>query len=409
MPFSVISSSVLCRAAIGAAFIAVLAAAFLMPPATAGAQEPAADPNTQSAPALAASATRILLMDEQTGTVLLSRNADEPFAPASFAKLMTAELVFHLVDTDQLSLRAMFKVSEDAWRRGGAPSGTPAMFAKLGSEVAVADLLRGLLIQGANDAALILAEGISGSEAAFTERLNERAAEIGLRSTVLANATGFDAPGAQTTLADLVKLGRHFRKEHLRFIGIFAEPYFEWNKIRQSNRNPLLDDGLGADGFLTAASGTAGLGLLATAEQNGRRIHLAMSGVPDAQTRAVEAKALLAWGFKGFKFSRLVDKHALVAELDVYGGTRSTLAVMAPERLDMLLPVDARGLEVTVSYDAPLVAPIETGDRVARLQVINGGETMYDGPLVAAADVEQASLIRRALAALFELAFGWMR
>jgi serine-type D-Ala-D-Ala carboxypeptidase (penicillin-binding protein 5/6) len=376
------------------------------PSGIAAAEEPR---SVEVSQAVSFAAPRILMIDDGTGTVLVSARADETFAPASFTKLATAEWVFHLIEEGKIALDTPFTVSENAWRNGGAPSGTPTMFAKLGSSINVSDLLRGMLIQGANDAAIILAEGVAGSEEAFVEQLNKRLQDIGIRNTRIGNSTGFASQNAQTNLVDLIRLGRHLRAEHARFMGIFAESEFEWNEILQRNRNPLLDDGLGADGFLTATSDTAGFGLLATAKIGGRRLHLAISGLPDAQSRAAEAKKILQWGFEGFAFSRLLQAEALVGRAEIYGGIVSEVSLAAPKNVDLLLPVDAASLIARIRHITPLQAPVAKGDKVAMLEVWNGDAKMLETPLVAAFDVPLAPLSSRAMGSISELAFGWLR
>jgi serine-type D-Ala-D-Ala carboxypeptidase (penicillin-binding protein 5/6) len=374
----------------------------------------AQDQNTQEAqPVLVAPtsvAKRILLIDDATNTVLLERGSNEAFEPASFAKLMTAEIVFDAIETGKVALGTTFKVSEHAWRTGGAPSQTPAMFAALNSEISVDDLLSGMLVQGGNDAAIILAEGIAGDEAAFTKLMNERASALGLSETTFANPTGFNVAGNRTTLVDMVRLSHHIRTKRQKFLGYFTKTEFEWNKVKQRNRNVLLNGDLGVDGFITAAGELAGFGIIATGQINGRRVNLAMSGLPDSPTRATEARALMRWGYNGFRKSKLLEAGASVGNAEIFGGLSPDVAMVPEAALDVLLPVEDTGaITARVRYSGPLIAPISKGDEVGVLEIWNGDVKMLSAPLLAATDVEQATLASRARAAVSELAFGWLR
>src|SRR5262245_43467258 len=252
---------------------AVAAAAPGHRPAPAAAQKkdaPKKDAQKKDEPNI--SAPHAILIDAENGAVLFERDADRMIFPASLAKLMTAEYVFHEIKEGRLKLTDEFMVSENAWRKGGAPSHGSTMFAAIYSKVPVNDLIHAMIIQSANDACIILAEGIAGSEAAFAEKLTERARAIGLAKSVFTNSNGLPDPGEQVTTRELGLLARHIIRTYPDFYQIFGKPDYTWNKIRQQNRNPLLGAMTGADGLKTGFTKEAGYGLVGSAVQNGQRL-----------------------------------------------------------------------------------------------------------------------------------------
>ena len=214
---------------------------------------------------------QVLMIEASTGTVLLAKGEDKPLAPASLAKLMTLEVVFDAIRRSAISLDTVYSVSEHAWRTGGAPSRTATMFAALKSQLRVEDLLRGIAVQMANDACIILAEGMDGSQEKFAARMNDRAKAIGLRTSHFANPTGLPHPDNSTTLSDMIVLARHLQSTYPEFYSLFSEPEFEWNKILQRNRNPLLNRSGGVDGLASGFSDDSGYALVTSAERDGRR------------------------------------------------------------------------------------------------------------------------------------------
>ncbi|HEV7416450.1 MAG TPA: D-alanyl-D-alanine carboxypeptidase family protein, partial [Tianweitania sediminis] len=221
-------------------------------------------------------APQAFMVDAATGTVLFSRDPDKLIPPASLVKLMTMEVVFHAVKTGQARLEDVYTVSEHAWRTGGAPSGSSTMFAALKSQLTLHELIQGVIVQSANDGCIIIAEGLAGSEAAFVELMNKRAAEIGLTRSVFKNSTGLPAEGQVVTLRELTQLGEHIWRTYPDFYKIYSQPDFTWNKIFQRNRNPLLRLEIGADGMGTGYTEASGYAILASAEQNGQRVFAAL-------------------------------------------------------------------------------------------------------------------------------------
>jgi D-alanyl-D-alanine carboxypeptidase (penicillin-binding protein 5/6) len=251
------------------------------------------------------SAPHAILIDADSGSVLYEKSADQLTYPASLAKLMTVEVVLHAIKEGDLDPETEFVVSENAWRRGGAPSGGSAMFAALHSRVKVRDLLQGVIVQSGNDACIVLAEGIAGNEATFARMMNERARELGLTKSNFTNSSGLHDPDLQVTMRELAKLAQHVVKAYPDYYKIYNEREFTWNKIRQQNRNPLLPMNIGADGLKTGFTKEAGYGLVGSAVQNGLRLIVALNGLKTAKDRAEEGRKLLEWGFRAFE-SRLL-------------------------------------------------------------------------------------------------------
>ena len=356
------------------------------------------------------SAAQAFMVDVETGTVLFSKEPDAAFAPASLAKLMTMEVVFHAIGEGKLSLDDTFAVSENAWRTGGAPSGTSTMFAALKSSVAVRDLVRGVVVQQANDGCIVLAEGLAGSESAFAEMMNQRARALGMTGSHFVNATGLPAEGQKTTVRDLVTLSTHLRRAHPDLFAIYAEPSFEWNKIYQLNRNPLLKLDLGADGLATGWSKEGGFAIAGSASRDGRRLLLAMSGLASDSQRADEARRMLEWGNKAFQRQEIFRDGELVGLAQTYGGAKGGVALKARGPISILVPVDNRErLIARIVYEGPIEAPVEAGVEVGKLKVWVGESLRQETPLYTAEQVSVGGLHRRALDAIEELLIGWTR
>jgi D-alanyl-D-alanine carboxypeptidase (penicillin-binding protein 5/6) len=354
-------------------------------------------------------APHALLMDYDSGTVLFEKAADERFEPASLAKLMTVEYIFNELKEGRLKDADMFTVSEHAWRTGGAPSGGSAMYAELNSSVAVHDLLRGLIVQSGNDAAIVLAEGIAGSEPAFADRLNKRAADIGLKNSRFQNANGLHDPDQLVTARDLAILASHIIRDYPDYYPIFSEPEFTWNKIRQSNRNPLLGEGIGIDGLKTGYIKESGYGFVASAVRNDQRLILVIAGLDSENDRKAEAKKLLDWGFRNFNQVTVFAEGEDVAEASVYGGDSGRVPLRADGPVRILIARDAKdALRARVVYRGPIMAPVKAGVKVGALKIWSGDRLIQETPLFTAAAVGRGSLHARALDAAGELLFGWL-
>ena len=350
------------------------------------------------------------LIDAATGTVLFEKNPDGPMSPASTAKILTAEVVFHEIKEGRLKLDDLFVVSENAWKRGGASSGGSSMFAALNSRIRVEDLIRGLVIQSGNDAAIALAEGVAGSEGAFATLMNRRAAEIGMTNSRFTNPWGRGDPEQKVTPRDMARLAAYVIRTYPDFYRYFGEGEFTWNKIRQLNRNPLLTMNIGADGLKTGDIAESGFGLVGSAVQNGERLIVVVNGLRTGRDRANESLKLLSWGFRAFEPKALFDAGEVIGSVPVYGGTPGDVPLVADTAVALLVPRGSgERLSGKIVYTGPLVAPIEKGQKVAQLKILRGGSELLSMPLQAAEAVAVGSLPHRALDAGLELVTGTVR
>jgi D-alanyl-D-alanine carboxypeptidase (penicillin-binding protein 5/6) len=364
-------------------------------------------PGFAQAAALDAKAKEILLVEESTGTVLFERNADTVIAPASLAKLLTAEYVFRELKEGRIKPEDRYKVSEYAWRTGGALSRTSTMFAALNSEISVMDLLRGVIVHSANDACIILGEGLYGSDAAFAEKLTARAKELGLASTVLANSNGLPDPANKTSIRDLAKLAMHIHAAYPDYGGLFREEDFEWNKIRQRNR--VIKMGVGLDGMALGFAEGVGYGIVATTERNGVRLYLAMSGLGSDKERLEETRRVLDWGFTSFARRTVFRQDETVAEAPVFGGDVARVPLKAGKTIDIFVPVDTEDkVRAKIRYTWPLKAPVSEGQEIGAMEINLGQRKLLETPVYASAAVGSGSLTSKAWDGLKELLFFWL-
>ncbi|MCV9960351.1 D-alanyl-D-alanine carboxypeptidase [Pararhizobium sp. BT-229] len=354
-------------------------------------------------------AKQAYLIDAETGTVLFAKDETAPLPPASLAKLMTMEVVFDTIVKNELTLDTEFPVSEHAWRTGGAPSGTSTMFAALNSRVRVTDLIQGVTVQLANDACIILGEGMAGSEEAFARRMTARAKELGLTGSAFYNATGLPQPQNTTTMRDLALLARHIQTSYPEFFRYYSQAEFEWNKILQRNRNPLISANIGVDGFATGFAEGFGFSMVATMQKNGRRVFLALGGLATDKERVEETRRVLDWSMTAFEKKRLFEAGDAVGDASVYGGSASHVTLVTREPVDVLLPVNnMERLSAKVIYRWPLTVPLEAGREAGTLKIWNGERLLREVPVETAAAVGEGSLTRRAADALQELLFFWL-
>lgn len=384
--------------------VVLLLASLLSP----GLPSPAAFAQTAApAPLIESKAAQVYLIEASTGTVLFSKNEKKSFAPASLAKLMTLEVVFDALKKGEIRPDTIYPVSEYAWRTGGAPSRTSTMFAAVKSQVPVADLIKGIAVQTANDGCLIIAEGIAGSEAKFVERMNARAAELGLTDSHFANATGLPHPDNRSTLVDLVKLARHLVETYPDLYQTFSLAEFEWNKILQRNRNPLLP--IGADGLGTGFAEESGFAIIASMERDGRRLFLGLSGAQTDKERTEEATRLLNWGFDGFEMRTLFKPGEVVGEASVYGGNPSKVPLVAHGPVEVYVPINNPDrLQARIVYRWPLKPPVAADREIATLNILSGERPLVSVPLKSGQAVEVGTLRQRAWDAVLELLFFWI-
>jgi D-alanyl-D-alanine carboxypeptidase (penicillin-binding protein 5/6) len=355
-------------------------------------------------------APHAILIDAENGSILFERSADQLIYPASLAKLMTVEYVLHLIKEGKLKLTDEFVVSENAWRKGGAPSHSSTMFAALGSKVDVDSLLHGVIIQSANDACIVLAEGIAGNEAEFAAKLTQRAREIGLEKSTFTNSNGLPDPGTKVTSRELAVLARSIILNYPNFYPIFGQAEFTWNKIRQQNRNPLLGMGFGSDGLKTGFTNEAGYGLVGSAVQDGLRLIAVVNGLKSAKERADEGRKLLEWGFHNFEMRVLFGEGQTIGSAKVYGGVTGHVPLAANGPVRIMVP-KAGGERITarIVYTGPVPAPVKDGQPVGKLRVWRGDNVVLETPLKTAASVGTGNLSQRALDAVAELLIGLFR
>jgi D-alanyl-D-alanine carboxypeptidase (penicillin-binding protein 5/6) len=350
------------------------------------------------------------MVDAETGTILFSKDADKPVPPASLAKLMTMELVFQAIKSGRLTLEDPFYISVNAWKNGGAGSGGSTMFAKVKSSVPLEDLIKGMAVVSANDACIAIAEGMAGSEENFARLMTERARALGLDHMVFKNSTGLPADGEVVTVKELALLGLHLWREYPDLYHYFALPDFTWNNIKQRNRNPLLGMDIGADGLKTGHTDAAGYGIVGSAERNGRRLFVAMTGMSSSGERGEEARKMLDWGMRAFEKSELFAQGETVSEASVFGGAQSSVALKAKGPVSIFVPITNRDqLKARVVYTGPLIAPVEEGTQVGKLKVWIGDTLSQETPLYTADAVDKGTIYQQATSALEELAIGWLR
>lgn len=336
--------------------------------------------------------TAAIVVDHATGTVLLAKNADEPMPPASMSKLMTLYMVFEAIRDGRITPESRFVVSNRAQAMGGS-----RMFLEAGTSVRVIDLIRGIIVQSGNDACVVVAEGLAGSEEAFAEAMTRRARELGLTGTTLKNASGWPEPGHVMSAADLATLARLIIDEFPEYYTLFDETEFTWNGITQRNRNPLLTLGVGADGLKTGHTRESGYSLTGSAVQDGQRIVFVVSGLESDQERRIESEQLVRWAFAAFRPVSFFRAGETVGAAEVWLGSADSVPLVAPQDLSMLVPQEARGrITAEIVYRGPLQAPIAAGTPVAELVVhVPGWEAAPRFPLVAGTDVAEAGLAGR--------------
>jgi serine-type D-Ala-D-Ala carboxypeptidase (penicillin-binding protein 5/6) len=355
-------------------------------------------------------AKQAFLIDAETGTVLFEKDADSQVPPASLAKLMTMEIVFRSLRTGERSRNDLINISENAWRTGGASSGGSTMFAKLGSDIRLDDLMHAIVIQSANDACIAIAEAFAGTEEKFAEAMTARARQIGLTQSVFKNATGLPAAGQVVTMRDLIMLARHIWKEYPEFYPIYGQREFEWNKIKQRNRNPLLAMDIGADGMKTGFTESSGYAIVGSSSRNGRRLFMALSGMATERERAEEGRKMLEWGIRAFEKRELFPENEIVGEALVFGGMQQGLKLVAKGAVSVFVPVaTADLLNAKVVYNGPVNAPVQEGAEIGKLQVFVGERLLREAPVFAAESVETGNLTQRAKSAAYELMTGWFR
>jgi serine-type D-Ala-D-Ala carboxypeptidase (penicillin-binding protein 5/6) len=351
-----------------------------------------------------------VLLDPDSDSILSERNGDELVAPASLAKLMTLEFVFNEIKQGRVKLDDTFTISENAWRKGGAPSHGSTMFAAIHSRVKLDDLIHGIIVDSANDACIAVAEGLAGNEGEFGAKLTARAREIGLEKSTFTNATGYSDPNLRVTARELAQLTRHIMQTYPEFYPYFAEREFTWNNIRQQNRNPLLAMGIGADGLKTGETTEAGFNLVGSAVQDNFRLIVVIIGAKSDKERADEARKMLDWGFHGFEARVLFAEGQTIGEAKVFGGDSGYVSLVGPGTIRVMMPRSGgERLIARIVYTGPVPAPINKGQAIGKLRVWRGENLALEAPLQAAEDVGTGSMPRRAMDAATELMIALFR
>jgi len=347
-------------------------------------------------------AREALMIDFETGAVLFDKNSNVLMPPASMTKIMTAYLAFERIKEGRLSLDDKVSISEKAWRKGGSK-----MFVDLDSRVKVSDLLRGIIVQSGNDAAIALAEALEGSEAAFAEKMTRKGHQLGMASSEFRNATGWPDPKHRMTARDLVTLATATIRNFPEFYPLYSETTFTYNKIKQGNRNPLLYKGIGADGLKTGYTKAAGYGLTASVKRGERRLVLVVNGLTGVRERTRESLSLIEWGFREFDNYDLLKAGETVETLDVWLGNAKTVPLVLEKDLRLTLPRSARKkIKLSVVAEEPVPAPIIKGQRIATLKVAGPGIEIREFRLLAGEGVAQLGMFKRVPAAVTYLLWG---
>ncbi len=362
---------------------------------------PAGSPATTPLGPLDTAAKFAVIIDHVTGAVLLEKDADASMIPSSMTKLMTAYLVYELLRAGRLTLTQELPVSERAWRMGGSK-----MFVQVGTSVKVEDLIRGVIVQSGNDACIVLAEAIAGSEEQFAEMMTAKARELGLERTVFRNSTGWPHPEHRSSARDIAILARRIIRDFPEYYHYDSEKSFKYNGIDQQNRNPLVQKNL-ADGLKTGHTEEAGYGLVASAERGGRRVILMINGLNTMRERSEESERLLEWSFREFENVTLFTAGDVVEQAPVHLGASPTVPLVGGRDLVVTMPRGWRNrAKVTIAYDSPVPAPVQRGTRLGQLSVSGQGVPELEVPLLAGADVARLGLPGRAVAVVTRFLTG---
>jgi serine-type D-Ala-D-Ala carboxypeptidase (penicillin-binding protein 5/6) len=362
----------------------------------------------QDAGAFESQAKQAILLDATAGAILYEKDADTAIPPASMSKLVTQALVFDALKKGDLKLEQEFEISENAWRTGGSPSGSSTMYAELHSKIKLDDLLHAAIIQSANDACIAIAEGMAGTEQAFTQRMAAKAKELGMTHSGFGNASGLPDPKQRMSVRDLSIIARYIISTHPDYFKIYSQPEFTWNKITQQNRNPLLKDYSGATGMKTGYTKEAGFGLVGSATRNGRQLLIVVAGLNSIGDRKSEAQRLLDWGFNQFKTIDLYEAGETVARARVWGGEERWVNLISPNQVQVALsPQEQTKSDIRMSYNGPLIAPVKAGQVIGTARILVEGKTVTEVELVTANDVEAVdSMWRRAFDSALIMLFG---
>lgn len=352
-------------------------------------------------------ARNAILMDYDTGEYLFTKNMDESVPPASMSKLMTVYILMSKIKDGSIKLDDTFSVSENAWRKGGAATGGSTMFLSIGDNVTVENLIKGIVIQSGNDACIVVAENIAGSEDDFVILMNKTAKNLGLKNSHFENATGLPHPDHRMSMEDLAILSRHIIKEFPELYHYFSQKEFVYNNIKQGNRNPLLYTMKGADGLKTGHTEEAGFCLAASATKGERRLIEVMSGMNSNRERSEEAERLMNWGFREFNNFKILNKGQNVAEAKVwYGKDKTVNLTVADDVLKTVHRSQQENVKVTAEFDEPVKAPVKAGQEIGSVKIEIDGQNPLNVPLIAANDVDETGMLGKLWANIKYFVFG---
>jgi len=347
-------------------------------------------------------ARHAIMIDLETDAIILEKDADVPMPPASMSKLMTIYMVFDRLKAGTLSLDDRFLVSKKAWRKGGSK-----MFVMVNTRVSVGDLLRGIIIQSGNDACIVIAEGLAGSEERFAEEMTRKAKEIGLTNSAFKNATGWPADGHYMSARDLALLSKKLITEFPEYYAMFAEKNFTYSGIKQGNRNPLLYKNFGADGLKTGHTEASGYGLAASAERNGRRLVLVINGLDSSRERSSESGRLMDWGFRATGTYALFKKGENVGEADIWLGTKPSVPLVINRDVKLTMARAARrDMKVKLAFNNPIPAPVKMGAPIGRILISVPGRDQLEIAVTAGQDIQKLGFFGRLNSAAKYLLFG---
>ncbi len=336
-------------------------------------------------------AKNALLMDAETGYVMLNKNADVPMPPASMSKLMTAYMIFDALKSGELSMDTEFTVSENAWRKGGAKSGSSTMFLKPNQKVKIKDLIRGIIVQSGNDACIVAAENMAGSEEIFADIMTRKAKDLGLSNASFKNATGLPQKGHEMSATDLAKLAQAIIRDFPEYYSIYSEKEFKYNGIKQGNRNPLLYGIEGADGLKTGHTEASGYGLTGSVKTaDGRRLIMVINGLKSMKDRSTESKRLIGWGMAAFENVTMYRSGQVVDTVPVWLGTVSEV----PATVEVPLTVTVMkgpepDVKAEIHYMQPVSAPVQKGQKLGQVIVRGPDNQVKTADLIAAESVEK--------------------
>lgn len=360
---------------------------------------PWAESSVTIAQTFATKAKQAVVMDALTGTILFGKNENQLMAPASMSKLMTMTVVFEAIKSRQLGMDDKFLITKSAFKRGGS-----RMFAKLGSTITLENLIQGVIVQSANDAAVALAEGMSGTEEEFARLMTSRARELGLEKSTFVNATGWPDPKQKMTARELALLARHIIYKLSEFYHYYSQPDFTWNNIPQKNRNPLLGVDEGVDGLKTGYTKEAGYGLVASALRRGRRLIIVVNGLKSKSERRTEAQKLMGWGFRSFQNITLFEEGDVIGSARVWGGdsffvglvTRHPISILSSKKIK-------QDISAEIVYTGPIKAPVREGQKVGILRIKSGELVTQEIALFANRSIGRGSFMKRAIGAAMHL------